>query len=240
VILVPVQEVLQQIQALSRPNSSYLLPHTLYNIPKNNANCQQSILTWAGKDRYKARLAVIHAGAVFWHIRRYSSDSLIQPFALFLATLALWAFGSASNKMMPGLQGVPSSEAESQSPNANARDKTWPENDAENCETPSTSDTSGGASTSTVPSQNYPHSRARRMPNQMQLDRPMDDELVQYFIQFGGEMRLYLEGVEDLCSDQGPSEILQEAVAILRERPTIWTISESYATYLDAIDCRGT
>jgi hypothetical protein len=78
------------------------------------------------------------------------------------------------------------------------------------------------------------------MPNQMQLDRPMDDELVQYFIQFGGEMRLYLEGVEDLCSDQGPSEILQEAVAILRERPTIWTISESYATYLDAIDCHGT
>ena len=73
------------------------------------------------------------------------------------------------------------------------------------------------------------------MPNLIQLDRPIDDELVQHFIRSGNRMQLYLEGVDDLCSPEGPAQVLQEAISILLEQPLAWTISESYAKYLEGI-----
>jgi predicted membrane protein len=50
------------------------------------------ILEWAIRDRCKARLSIIHCGAIFWHIRRYSRSSILEPYAIYLATLVLWAF----------------------------------------------------------------------------------------------------------------------------------------------------
>src|SRR5690606_14469586 len=73
------------------------LPHNLYQPTRPGPRWQQTVLTWAHQDRYKARLAVIHAGAVFWHIRRYASHSIMEPFTVFLAALVLWAFGSSKN-----------------------------------------------------------------------------------------------------------------------------------------------
>ena len=52
------------------------------------------ILRWVKHDQYKARLAVVHAGAMLWHIREYSSHAFHEPVAVFLATLILWAYGS--------------------------------------------------------------------------------------------------------------------------------------------------
>lgn len=52
------------------------------------------IRRWAVEDQYKARLAMIHAGVSFWHVRRYSVDGFYEPSAVFLATLAMWAYGT--------------------------------------------------------------------------------------------------------------------------------------------------
>jgi hypothetical protein len=49
-------------------------------------------LDWAVRDRCKARLSIIHCGALFWHIRRHSRDSILEPYAVYLSTLVLWAY----------------------------------------------------------------------------------------------------------------------------------------------------
>ncbi|KAH7414398.1 hypothetical protein DE146DRAFT_640194 [Phaeosphaeria sp. MPI-PUGE-AT-0046c] len=50
------------------------------------------VLQWVIQDHCKARLSMVHCGALFWHVRRYSCDSLLEPFAIYIATLVLWAF----------------------------------------------------------------------------------------------------------------------------------------------------
>ncbi|PWY84945.1 hypothetical protein BO70DRAFT_313320 [Aspergillus heteromorphus CBS 117.55] len=59
------------------------------------------ILRWVRHDQYKARLAVLHAGATLWHIRECSSRAFHEPMALFLATLTLWAYAAAVSPPMP-------------------------------------------------------------------------------------------------------------------------------------------
>ena len=54
----------------------------------------QEIARWAQEDCFKARLAIIHAGSVLWHVRRHSLDSFYEPSAVFTATLCLWAYAS--------------------------------------------------------------------------------------------------------------------------------------------------
>jgi hypothetical protein len=55
---------------------------------------RKRVQRWALQDQYKARLAVIHAGVVFWHVRRYSTNAFYEASSVFLATLALWAYGA--------------------------------------------------------------------------------------------------------------------------------------------------
>ncbi|KAF8847542.1 hypothetical protein BDZ45DRAFT_754798 [Acephala macrosclerotiorum] len=66
----------------------------LLDAQKNPAAYQ--VLQWAIRDQYKARLAIVHAASVFWHIRRYSCDTFIEPFAVFLSALAIWSFSIAT------------------------------------------------------------------------------------------------------------------------------------------------
>lgn len=56
----------------------------------------REVWRWRNRDQHKARLALIHAGVVFWHVRRYSTNSFHEPNSIFLAALALWAYGSLS------------------------------------------------------------------------------------------------------------------------------------------------
>lgn len=60
------------------------------------ARHRNTILKWTTRDQYKARLAMIHAGVLFWHVRRYSVNGFYEPSSVALATLALWAFSAFS------------------------------------------------------------------------------------------------------------------------------------------------
>ncbi|KAF2014211.1 hypothetical protein BU24DRAFT_423235 [Aaosphaeria arxii CBS 175.79] len=46
---------------------------------------------WVVQDQYKARLATVHAGSIFWHFRRYPTGAFYEPECVALATLVLWA-----------------------------------------------------------------------------------------------------------------------------------------------------
>jgi hypothetical protein len=74
--------------------STMIAAHQNPGISGNNSRLttRHGILQWAVRDRYKARLSIIHCGALFWHIRRYSRNSILEPYAIYLATLVLWAF----------------------------------------------------------------------------------------------------------------------------------------------------
>jgi hypothetical protein len=63
---------------------------------------RKHIQRWVLEDQHKARLAMIHAGVLFWHVRRYSADAFYEPSSVFLATLALWAYGTfAAHTSLP-------------------------------------------------------------------------------------------------------------------------------------------
>lgn len=55
------------------------------------------LLHWVIRDQCKARLSIIHCSALFWHVRRYSCDSILEPYAIYIATLVLWAYSSCLN-----------------------------------------------------------------------------------------------------------------------------------------------
>jgi len=61
-------------------------------------NAWREVWRWRYEDRYKARLALVHAGIVFRWIKRHSTKSFYEPNAIFLAVLTLWAYGAMSEE----------------------------------------------------------------------------------------------------------------------------------------------
>ncbi|KAL4968821.1 putative C2H2 transcription factor [Aspergillus stella-maris] len=61
------------------------------------------ILRWIKHDQYKARLAVIHAGSVLYHVRKFSTNAFHEPVATYLAILTLWAYGTCYQQASPDL-----------------------------------------------------------------------------------------------------------------------------------------
>ncbi|EMD61274.1 hypothetical protein COCSADRAFT_96188 [Bipolaris sorokiniana ND90Pr] len=80
------------IQSLARD----LTDITQYGAQTDSRICldraRNELLQWVVEDKYKTRLAVIHCAALYWHVRRYSRDSVQEPYAIFIATLTLWSF----------------------------------------------------------------------------------------------------------------------------------------------------
>ena len=85
ILLSPFESIREMALALSSQKS--LTKHQI-------SMTSREIARWAQEDCFKARLAIIHAGAVLWHVRRHSLDCFYEPSAVFIATLCLWAYGS--------------------------------------------------------------------------------------------------------------------------------------------------
>jgi len=85
ILLTPFQEILKLVHLMTKSRQSDLVETREY------------VRRWALEDQHKARLAMIHAGVLFWHVRRFSTDAFYEPSSVFLATLALWAYGTFSN-----------------------------------------------------------------------------------------------------------------------------------------------
>ncbi len=252
VILVPVRELFEHsFTHVQAGVSSNLLPHNIYQAPRPGQHWRRTLLTWAHQDRYKARLAVIHAGALFWHVRRYASCSFMEPFGVFLSALVLWAFGSVSGTVNLDRRHISPAAAQTQhgeqhapTPAISSADVNQPAPSPAASELQHSihyrtgSEASPAAlssSSSSAQRTSLPSTRHRRMPKVAHLDRPLDDELVQHIIRSGDGMRFCLEGVDDLCSGEGPVQVLREAIGILLEQPVVWSVSETYAEYLESM-----
>ncbi|KAL6407027.1 melanin regulator CMR1 [Ilyonectria robusta] len=143
---------------------------------------------WAIRDQFKARLSMVHAGALLWHVRRYSSDGFLEPFAIYVATLAIWAY-SVSTQSIRGQGPDPAMPNSGPSP------------------TQQTPQNATGTDSDEEPEPAFIH-----------LDRPCDDEMVQIYVRLGHKISGYMLRVGNICSPGAPRKILKEGVRLLSSR----------------------
>ncbi|KIX06277.1 uncharacterized protein Z518_04252 [Rhinocladiella mackenziei CBS 650.93] len=101
ILLTPFQEIQDLLFSLigkvgNSSKASFYVHDGSYQ-PRNSAKLPQIrkiTWRWLREDQHKARLAMVHAGSVFWYVRRYSATSFFEPVAVYLATLVLWTYGS--------------------------------------------------------------------------------------------------------------------------------------------------
>ena len=151
----------------------------------NTDHHKQMIRRWAAQDQYKARLAMIHSGVMFWHLRRFSAGGYYEADALGLACLALWGFSIFSDRR---------NELSAASSNANGQH------------------TSGAGNAERM---EHSDSDDSEVCDIILLDRPTDDELVQQFVRRGQKMKAHMNGVGDLYSERAPEKVLVEGRKIL-------------------------
>jgi hypothetical protein len=177
--------------------------------------CKQLHL-WANVDQYKARLSIVHAGALMWHVRRYSRNGFMEPHAIYLATLLIWAYsvfatpptdsGFLQNTDGPNSRQHPTNQALRSSDDAGTPTEYDDEEEPE--------------------------------PKFIHLDRPCDDEIVQTFIRVGHKMQGYMQRVGNICSSGAPSRILKEGVRLLLNTQTkqnAWGIEISFSQSLTGL-----
>jgi hypothetical protein len=163
---------------------------------------------WAVNHQYKARLAVIHAGVAFWHIRRHSTDAFYEAPAIALSALTLWAFGTFAKPTSTEQRLVNLSAVQ----------------------------TAPASSTSRSPGSERPSNVGIGVSEIILLDRPTDDELVQHFIKHGGNMQAHISGIGDLYNPESPSLVLQQGCRLLKESAKCWGVAREWQHLLERLD----
>lgn len=152
------------------------------------------VVRWANFDQYKARLSLVHAGALFWYVRRYSSRGFLEPFGVYAATLTLWAYSTYVHQ--PGRQGDTMS--------ATLDDSTPVHSSVQQ----------SGLSCNTKRPQND-EGEDDSHSTVIQLDRPCDDEIIQMYIRFSPRISARMAGVGGICEASSPRRILKQGLRFL-------------------------
>ncbi|KAL1600846.1 hypothetical protein SLS60_007234 [Paraconiothyrium brasiliense] len=187
----------------------------LYGIDQAGAEeATQQIQRWAVQHQFKARLAAIHAGVLFWHVRHHSADAFYEAPMVALAAMTLWAFGTFARRSA-----------------GNAVEQHW------SVAPQTTADQQGTTATTEIPA------RDQAIPNSTDddsvceiilLDRPTDDELVQQFIRRGHKMKAHITGVGDLYGSEGPTRVLMKGHKLLTTLKC-WGIRSEWLDLLDRL-----
>ncbi|KAL1893346.1 hypothetical protein Sste5346_006524 [Sporothrix stenoceras] len=233
VLLTPFEHIQTLARYLASIGNSQYQPD-LGSLPTRSQGlaAERAIIEWAQQDEHKARLAVLHCGCFFWHIRRYSTMAFYEPVAVFMATLSIWAYSSYASQ--------------SQANNANRRPESPGPGSGERGATNSgtaTEDTSPSSrveneSSTGEPGHLLPDVMDESFPSFVHLDRPNDDEMVQLFVRSGrpSVMRAYISGIGDICSPKAPVQILKEGIKILTNVSMAWGRTDRYIKVLTAMD----
>ncbi|KAG7412600.1 hypothetical protein Forpe1208_v009253 [Fusarium oxysporum f. sp. rapae] len=171
------------------------------------------IQRWANIDQYKARLSIVHAGALLWHVRRYSSNDFIEPHAIYLATLSIWAYSVFNTP-----------RTKSQQQYGDVVSRSVPASGER--------ESNGSVGNNEVESEEEPD------PTFIHLDRPCDDEMVQVYIRLGHKMAGHMQRVGNICSPNAPPKILKEGIRMLshaRAKNKEWGIETSYVKGLTSL-----
>lgn len=180
-ILVPIRH----IQRLASPQH---LDNSGYKTSKDY------VIQWARLDKYKARLSLVHAGALFWYTRRFSSRGLLEPFGVYAATLAIWAYSTYMHHT--GREGTRTSAGSVDQPQFDSSVQQYE---------PSYSTKRPQNDEGDVDSQ----------PTVIQLDRPCDDEIVQLYVRLDSEMSARMAGVGIIGQPSSPLRILKQGIRLL-------------------------
>ncbi|EEU42697.1 uncharacterized protein NECHADRAFT_47770 [Fusarium vanettenii 77-13-4] len=176
---------------------------------------------WAVADQFKARLSLVHAGAVLWYVRRYSVNDILEPFAVYVATLCLWVYSvSTVSAVHQQDQQEPRARSSSGVPDSGEREDSM--------------------STAGVESDEEPELYF------IYLDRPCDDEMVQTYVRLGHKMSANLLRVGNICNIGAPRKILQEGSRLLSGKgrrmsrlaqspANRWGISNSFGAILESL-----
>jgi hypothetical protein len=240
ILLTPVIQIQELAACITQ--SSPEKPRSASINRKKETEARNEILRWVVQDQYKARLAIIHAGTIFWNARRYSYDSPIEPFAVYLASLVVWAYGSSSRmvaqrkeigqQMLPPIGGGTSDQE-----NANSNPSFTIASVIQRNE---------HRGSSVGPDTRQRSSSPEPEPSFLHLDRPCDDELVQLFVRVGHKMTGYMIRVGDICASSAAPKVLREGSRILQgeEResgesgdgslPT-WGLAETFKERLESL-----
>lgn len=191
ILLTPVAQIQTLATNPRNTNTTHLAVNQGYTDASNH------VLKWAMNDSFKARLAIIHAGALFWHIRRYSTRSFLEPFTIYMATLIIWAYSVSVQfaRQQEEFQAAPSEGP--LSPEARTV--------AAACQQPATS---------TQDEELY-----SELPFFF-IDRPCDDEMVQMYLRFGNKMSAHMARVGVITQASAPSKILHEGIRLLENATT--------------------
>ncbi|KXJ86529.1 hypothetical protein Micbo1qcDRAFT_125978 [Microdochium bolleyi] len=144
-----------------------------------------NIRKWAIMDQYKARLCIIHAGAILWHLRRYNTGLFIEPFATYLAILVIWSHGISTLSFERHMSGMEADESAQQGSSNTGTTTPMDQDDDED-------DDIG-----------FIH-----------LDRPCDDEIVQLYVR-GKKMEANMVRIGNICSSGAPQKVLREGLRML-------------------------
>ncbi|KAF2159408.1 hypothetical protein M409DRAFT_30158 [Zasmidium cellare ATCC 36951] len=173
------------------------------------AQLDESILRWLTMDDHKGRLSLVHAGAVFWHLRRYARGHFYEPFAMYLSSLVIWVYGVYLPQVRGNLLHI-------KQMNAAERARRLQDN--------------GGIGLS---QRNSEEAEDDLTPKTILLDRPCDDEIVQVFVRRGFDMQADMSGAPDISLPNSQKVVLKEAVKVLR-RPQHRHVGQSH-TYRMAL-----
>jgi hypothetical protein len=264
VLLTPFQEIQDLVFSLigrvaNATDASFYVHDGSYQ-PRNLAKLPQIrriTWRWLREDQHKARLAMIHAGSVFWHVRRYSSQSFYEPLAVYLASMVLWTYGSyksaalerdaanSNSKPIGGPSG-PDADLSTVQPSRVERRvsksaKSKSKQDPSQALTSDLAATVEGHGSQDTPDSPQSHSDASSdsdsaPPQFIHLDRPCDDEMVQHFVRNGHNMAGYMAGVGDICTT--PNKVLLEGAKLLKTRLSCWGVSREYHDVLMAVHNR--
>ncbi|KAL1845866.1 hypothetical protein Daus18300_014428 [Diaporthe australafricana] len=167
-------------------------------------HCQQ-VQKWITDDQFKARLALVHCGIFFWHVRRYSTDAFYEPTKVFLVTLVVWAYGSLCPPQQPNNNNN-NNNSSSSLRGSSGRNRPRGEEDED-------------------------WSNDLDDISSIRLDRPCDDELVQLFIKRGRSMTATIMGVGSITAANGPLRMLREGRKLLSTLDR-WPIRHRYLEVL--------
>jgi hypothetical protein len=257
VLLTPFQEIQDLLLSLigkvgNSPKASFYVHDGSYQ-PRNSAKLPQIrkiTWRWLREDQHKARLAMVHAGSVFWYVRRYSAMSFFEPLAVYLASLCLWTYGSyksaaldrdaaAANNRPEGGPSGPDASAPVQPSRMERKEHpikfvnkatNRPDSSSGSTMAPSaTPEGTAGSPLGPAPDSDSDEDEASssdEQPEFIHLDRPCDDEMVQHYVRNGHNMSGHMTNVGDICTT--PHKVLLEGAKLLRTKLACWGVSREY------------
>lgn len=206
---------------------------------ESDSEVRADVLSWVIRDQFKARLAVLHAASVFWHVRRYSCDNVVEPFAIYLATLVMWAYSSCMERTKR-LELIRRQEEVSHL--AHNAEQLSHNPIPQEAQQPSTID---HGFLEDAQARAFRRHSPSPEPSFINLDRPCDDESVQAFVRLGHKMSARVFRVGDICGHEAAGKILKEGARLLgtgNERSpgsmegvqlrTVWGCAEVYSRNL--------